>query len=131
MHNLHVERADDIIRLLNIGYGTLLYCTVTHFSRENSSHSTAGTERRPQQSMAKYNLSKVSSRDDIIWAAARPGHMHPREGLLTTPRGPPIEENAVELWVEHMKSKGIKRVLCLLTRSPTRLNAQRELSVRR
>jgi L-asparaginase len=84
------------------------------FSRDSTAR---GVERKPPPSNAKYNLSKVSSRDDVVWAAARPGHVHPREGLLTTPRGPPIEENAVEHWVEHMKTKGIKRVLCLLTRS--------------
>lgn len=64
-----------------------------------------------------YNFSKASSRDAIVYAACRPGHAHPREGLVATPRGPPTKVESVAKWVEFMKEHGIKRVLCLLTRS--------------
>ena len=64
-----------------------------------------------------YNFSKASSRDDIVYAACRPGHAHPREGLIVTPRGPPTKVEPVAKWVDFMKDRGIKRVLCLLTRS--------------
>ena len=70
-----------------------------------------------ENTAAPFNLSRASSRDDIVWAACRPGHSEPRQGLLTTPRGPPININAVKIWVQHMKTKKINRVLCLLPRS--------------
>jgi protein tyrosine/serine phosphatase len=64
-----------------------------------------------------FNFSAASSRDETVFAACRPGHSHPREGLLVTPRGKPTSQEAVVEWVEYMKKQGIKRVLCLLTRS--------------
>ena len=85
--------------------------TTSEYDNSNS------TKVQKVKKRSLYNFSKVSSRDNIVYAACRPGHTHPREGLLVTPRGQPTTTEAVKEWVEHMKSHQIKRVLCLLTRS--------------
>lgn len=51
----------------------------------------------------------------VVHGAERPGQPKPNPDMPSTPRGPSVPSHVVDQWCAHMRSKGIKRVLCLLS----------------
>ncbi len=63
----------------------------------------------------EYNFSSASTRDTLVFGAQRPGHTHPDVGTPRTPRGPQISKDRTIAWLDFMRSRKIKRCICLLT----------------
>jgi hypothetical protein len=53
----------------------------------------------------------------VVFGAERPGQPKPNPDAPSTPRGPSVPSHVVDQWCAHMRSKGMKRVLCLLSDS--------------
>ena len=51
----------------------------------------------------------------VVYGAERPGQAKPNPDMHSTPRGPSVPSHVVDQWCAHMRSKGVKRVLCLLS----------------
>lgn len=63
----------------------------------------------------RHNFLEASNRDAIVHGAERPGQPKPNPDCPSTPRGPLVATAVVDQWCAHLKSKGIKRVLSLLS----------------
>jgi len=63
----------------------------------------------------RFNFLEASKRDAIVFGSERPGQPKPNPDAPSTPRGPQVAGHVVDQWCAHMKTKGIKRLCCLLT----------------
>jgi len=66
---------------------------------------------------ARFNFLAASERDSVVFGAERPGQAKPNPEAPSTPRGPQVPSIIVDQWSAHMRSKGIKRVVCVLNES--------------
>ena len=70
--------------------------------------------KTPRTARELYNFAAASSRDGLVFGSERPGHVQPSRDRPSTPRGPLVPDSQVGQWIDHMKAKGVCRVLCLL-----------------
>ena len=63
---------------------------------------------------SRFNYGSASKRDALVFGSERPGQPKPNPDTPVTPRGPLVAAHIVDQWAAHMRSKGIRRALCLL-----------------
>ena len=72
-------------------------------------------ETYSSQKVQAFNLGKASARDNIVWACHQPGWNRPDAATPRTPRKGQVPDSAVDAWLDAVKARGVRRVLCLLT----------------
>lgn len=75
------------------------------------------TKPTPPSKPPLYNFGSASSRDKLLFGCARPGHAHPKIDTPRTPRGPPVEKTDLKKWIEFLRTRGVKHVICLLSQT--------------
>lgn len=76
-----------------------------------------GSAKPGSPRLAPHNFCAASGRDTIVFGCNRPGHSHPvaQASAARSPRGPLIPSATVASWVAFLKSRGVERVITLLS----------------